>query len=540
MLAFPIRKALPPLALVAAAWALGVSMPVAGQAQVREVVSKEISVGRTSAEMRLEFSDGRRLEVALDDGSVLIDGRSVGSYEPGGTLDVAWRGLLGQAVALDDGPLAQALADWQPPAGLQDQVASAALRIDRALEGAATPAEASVDRPAAATGDAQSMLRFLLGSPSRLRQLQEAVSGISPGAQVHASEDVVVGAEDVVSGDLIVIDGDVRIEGSVRGDVVVVGGSLELVEGSSVSGGVRLVDAELVRNRGTVGDEVVDVDVQEQSIEDEIRDQIRDDVRREMRVELRDRERGSSLLAPFRPIIRGVGGVLENLVAIFVLALIGAGVIAFGGDKVDVIAETAKRSPGRAAAVGMAATVLLIPVWVLGFVALLVSIIGIPVAIAWLPLFPLAAAAAGLVGYLAVARNTGEWLSDSDYPWTHWIRKSNTLVTTVGGLAGLMLLFVAANVISMAPFLRVLSGLLVAAGCIVTVLALEVGLGAVILTRAGRRRDPWFTSSADAAWEAAMRVDVDDVGVGEARDVRSEGDDSGRGPGSGTKGDEDA
>jgi hypothetical protein len=314
----------------------------------------------------------------------------------------------------------------------------------------------------------------------------------------------------------------------VDGDVVVVGGTLQLLEGSSVAGSVRLVDAELIGNEGSVANGVIDVQVQGRDLETdvraELRDEVRDEIRRELRSEMRVRDEGSSILAPFRSVMRGVGGVLENLVAIFVLALVGAAVIAFGGDKIDVIAEAARRSPGRSAAVGMAATVLLIPIWVLGFIALLVSIIGIPVAIAWLPLFPLAAFVAGIVGYLAVARNTGEWLADSDYPWTHWIRKSNPLVTTVGGLVGLMLLFIAANVVSMAPFLSVVTGLLVATGCIVTVLALEVGLGAVILTRAGRRREQWSRYTPDEAWEAAMKVDVEDIDVGDVRDAEERND----------------
>jgi peptidoglycan/LPS O-acetylase OafA/YrhL len=153
-----------------------------------------------------------------------------------------------------------------------------------------------------------------------------------------------------------------------------------------------------------------------------------------------------------------------------------------------------------------------------------VSIIGIPVAIAWLPLFPLAAFVAGIVGYLAVARNTGEWLAESDYPWTHWIRRSNPLVTTVGGLVGLMLLFIAANVVSMAPFLSIVTGLLVATGCIVTVLAIEIGLGAVILTRAGRRREQWSRYTPDEAWEAAMKVDVEDIDIGDVRDAEEKND----------------
>ena len=84
-------------------------------AQVRDVVSKEISVARSEASLRLELGGGERLDLTLRDGAALIDDRSVGSYEPGGPLDVAWRALLGQAVALENGALAIALRDWAPP-----------------------------------------------------------------------------------------------------------------------------------------------------------------------------------------------------------------------------------------------------------------------------------------------------------------------------------------------------------------------------------------------------------------------------------------
>jgi hypothetical protein len=205
-----------------------------------------------------------------------------------------------------------------------------------------------------------------------------------------------------------------------------------------------------------------------------------------------------------------VGGVLEKLLAVLILGLVGAGFLAFAGDNVDTIAETARRAPGRSAMVGFAGSFLLLPVWILGAVALCVSIIGIPVAIAWLPLFPLAACVAGLIGYLAVALNAGEWLADSEYPWTGWIRKSNPLLTLFGGLLGLVFAFMAASVISIAPFLGFFSGLLQVAGVIITIIAVQIGFGAVILTRAGRRRESW-SHDPDAAWEAAMSVDIDDV-----------------------------
>jgi hypothetical protein len=304
--------------------------------------------------------------------------------------------------------------------------------------------------------------------------------------------------------------------GTVDRDVVKVGRRLELLEGTVVEGSLRLAEARLLLNQCEIEVEILEVRNEEPVLEElraSIREEVVDELRAEIRQEIR-RSEGQSRVGPFRSVASAVGGVLENLVTILILGLIGAAVIAFGGDKIDVIAETVRRAPGRSAAVGAAGTVLLVPVWVLGFVALVVSIVGIPVAIAWLPLFPIAACLAALVGYLSVARNAGEWLADSDLPWTQWIRKSNSLITMTGGLLGLMALFVAANVVSMAPFLGFLRGLLAVAGFVVTVAAMQIGFGAVILTRGGRRRDYARDAgrySTDEAWEAAMKVEVGDV-----------------------------
>jgi hypothetical protein len=253
----------------------------------------------------------------------------------------------------------------------------------------------------------------------------------------------------------------------------------------------------------------VDVDT------DRIRDEVREELRRELRVSDRERsarDRSPSIFsAPFRAVASAVGGLLENALMILILGLLGAAAVMFAGENVDVIAETARRAPGRAAMVGLAGTFLLLPAWILGAVALAVSIIGIPVAIAWLPLFPVAAILAAVLGYLAVARNAGEWLADSHYPWTGWIRKSNPLLTIVGGLVGLMALFIAANALTIVPFFGFVTGLLAVLGTILTFVVVQIGFGAVLLTRAGRRREYWPSGyDADAAWEAAMSVDVED------------------------------
>jgi hypothetical protein len=101
-------------------------LPVQGSAQLREVVSKQIAVGASEAELVLEFSDGGRLSAALRDGSVLVDDRTLGSFASGDALDASWRALLGQAIALENGPLAQAVVDWAPPESLSGEAAEAA------------------------------------------------------------------------------------------------------------------------------------------------------------------------------------------------------------------------------------------------------------------------------------------------------------------------------------------------------------------------------------------------------------------------------
>ena len=55
-------------------------------------------------------------------------------------------------------------------------------------------------------------------------------------------------------------------------------------------------------------------------------------------------------------------------------------------------------------------------------------------------------------------------------------------------------------------------------GGTLTFFAIMIGFGAVLLTRGGRRREYYGPMDADAAWEAAMSVDVEDGTNGEGND----------------------
>jgi hypothetical protein len=169
-----------------------------------------------------------------------------------------------------------------------------------------------------------------------------------------------------------------------------------------------------------------------------------------------------------------------SLLTVVVLSLVGAVIVHMAHGNLEVAAETARRAPGRAAAVGLAGTFLALPVWILGALVLIISLIGIPVALIWLPVFPLAFALAVVLGYYAVARNVGSWIARQHYSHLGWVRSSNPYTLVAGGVLGLCAAFVAASVLQLAgPWLGFLRGLFVMSGVLVTVFASLVGFGAV-------------------------------------------------------------
>jgi hypothetical protein len=517
----------------------------AAEAQLRDIVTKNVSASSSGATLELEFGDDGALEIRFEDGEILVDGNAVAQYTPGDRLDSAWRSLLAEAMQLENGALARMLDDWRVPGDFAGEIAEAARIVDETLEDALSEvtlaSAATSPQGSISIEGAHPLLELLLGSALRVGAVQEALEEADASFRIHVDEDVVIEGGERLEGTLVIVGGTLTVRGTIDGDVVMVGGALELSDSGSISGEARVSDTEV---RGSVDriagglmslsdeaefDRTISVDVSEK-----VRDQLRRELRDEMRAEIHSAATASapratwSIFSPVRAVARGVGGVLEKLFTILLIGMVGLGIAFFAGDKLDTVAETARQSPGRSAMVGFAGTFLLVPVWLLGAAALVVSVIGIPVAIAWLPLFPLAAAAAVLFGYIAVARNTGEWLAESGYPWTGWIRQSNSLMTLFGGLVGLWFAFLAANVLSIVPFAGFLTGLLIAVGTVLTVLAAHIGLGAVILTRGGRQPASHGRYDSDAAWEAAVGTTAnagpstgrtDDVMGGEDEDV---------------------
>ncbi len=509
--------------------ALAALLPATASGQVRQVVSHQLAISDREASIHLEFADQGRLDIEFRDGEVFVGDALVGTYDRRDELDIAWRRLLGEVVTLENGPLARALEAWEPPSWMAGNAANIALLLDEALEGALLPptVEVSLGEADEVSPAFELNLLGLLSRTSILPALAEALEGLpEDGIQIYLEQDVFVGAGEHIIGPLLLVDGNLTVEGEIDGDVVVTQGSVHLEEGGLITGELRLVDARLYRDGGTIEGRVVSVE----SDRDQLERRIRDEIRTEFRDRIRNtagRARGdrTGVSAFFGDVTHGVAEIFEDLVKLFLLAAGSLLIVFFWKDRLNVIADAARRTPIRAGMVGVAGAFLFLPAWILGTIALLVSIVGILALPFWLLLFPVVTAVAVGVGYLAVARNVGEWLADQNFSRIDRVRATNTFYAVVAGIVALAVLSMLGSLLGMfGPILGVLQALVAGAGALVTMTALLIGFGAVLMTRGGRQpefydgRDPFD----DDIWTPTVEVEVEFEEVTEA-----EVDDSG-------------
>ncbi len=483
-----------PLAPILAFLALA---PPGAQGQLRTVVSNEIGVSPGEATLRIGFQDHGELSISFQEGQVLVDGETIGSYERRDALDSAWRSLLSEVITLDDGPLAEALNDWDPPRSLTGSAADLAARIDQVLEsslakGDVTDAATDQGEITVSIGGEEGLLSALLSRTGALSSLAEAMEGAPLSDFIlKIGEDVVIEEGESLEGSLVLVDGDLHVSGSIEGDVVVIGGTVHLLEGGEITGNLRIADGGLEDSGGSVAGSLLDLqtgDLLEQERED-LRRELESELRRDIRASMeKERRQSPNVFFGFMGNVGdAIAGLLENLVTFLILSILGVLAVHFQRERLEVVATTAYRAPVRSGVVGLAGGFFIAPVWIVGIIALAITIIGIPVLLAWVPLFPIVAGLAILFGYLAVAKNVGEWVAEQEYKGLEWIRGSNMFYTVVAGVGALLLPKIAANVSQILgiPFL---TGLLGFAGSMVTFIAGAVGLGAVLLTRGGKIR----------------------------------------------------
>jgi len=476
-------------------------VPLAGAAQERVVVFTQVTVSSQEAGIDLEFADGGTLSTVFRDGRVLVNGDEVGAFTPGDALERSWRSLLGQAVAADNSQVAELLRNWTPPEDLSGEGARSAEALTARI-GATFALEDAAAQPAlpALSPEAErELLQAMVLRPERLQALTRALEDRRAGLpiQAHIGESVRVEADDDVEETLLIVDGDLLVEGRVRGDILLLGGEIELGDDARVDGDLRWTDARIRGDRGAVRGEILEVtgivtqtEAQLRAeIERTLRDSLMEVVRAEMEPRVSVRTGRDTSRSVFRNVLRGLGGLFQTALTFLLLVGLGLAVLYFFPRHFETVARTAQNATGRSALVGLAGIVLAFPTWILGIVVLAITIIGIPVMLLWLPVFPLAFAMAMVLGYLAMAWNLGQWVSRRQFQGLEGFETSRPAAQIGMGVAVLLAAFALAHLFRMGgPVLGIFHGLLTFVGVVLSMVAVVVGLGAVILSRAGRDR----------------------------------------------------
>lgn len=340
---------------------------------------------------------------------------------------------------------------------------------------------------------------LLLGGAARAEAQETAAppapSDARPGS-VHTGDFTLEAGE--TAADVVVVGGDLRVLGTITGDAVVVGGELILEESGSVEGDATVTGGSIIENGGRVRGEMRMLDAGGEDVQAAVERAVAgraaagaDEARRAAEDRDRDRDgweaRGGGGSSWFRSIRNGFFGLISTFALAVVLAGIGAVLTFYGRPYLDTVSDTIRGATVRSGAVGLAASFLVIPAFVVLIVALAVSIIGIPFLLVAIPIYPLAVAAAAGLGLLAAAHAIGERTSEQRSQGFDF-RYRNSYAYLFSGLAMLMAPLLAAHLIEMTGFLSFIGILLKIVTWVVIWAATTVGFGAVILSRAGTQR----------------------------------------------------
>ena len=295
------------------------------------------------------------------------------------------------------------------------------------------------------------------------------------GVSVLTGDHVVADGE-VIDGDMVVVDGDLTVHGEIRGNAVVTGGDLLMEEGGRVMGDAVVTDGELLNHGGRILGEMRTLAGNEEHV------LVMPSAPHAPPPPQAVRVRHPSW---FDDIGEGIAGVTSTLAFALVLAGIGAALVFYGLPYLRKVSDTVRLHTGRSAAVGLAASFLVIPAFILLVVALAISIIGIPVLLVAIPLYPLAVVAAFGFGLLAVAHVVGEYTAEQRGGFD--FRYRNAYAYVFFGIGLLLAPMLAGHLIGMVGFLGWVGVLLQVLGGLILWAAATLGLGAVILTRAGTR-----------------------------------------------------
>jgi hypothetical protein len=209
------------------------------------------------------------------------------------------------------------------------------------------------------------------------------------GDRVRLGGGVTVGADELVTGDVVAIGGSARVLGEVRGEVVAVGGSVELGPNAIVSRDVVVVGGALRRDpSSTVGGSIHEVGLGSLDMSGW----------RWSRAPFENWWWGWTLGSAF--------ALFSTLTRVAVLCLLAALVVLVGREQVERIGVVAAAEPLKSGAVGVLSQLLFLPVLIMTIVILVLTIIGIPLLVL-VPFLVIGLLLVALVGFTSIGHYMG-------------------------------------------------------------------------------------------------------------------------------------
>ena len=359
---------------------------------------------------------------------------------------------------------------------------------------AGQPANRSVADSSAASRQVEQIsadtapVRLSEAAADSIKDLIEKFRRDPQAAPLPALRDIAMGGRTIaagarVAGPVAVAGGPLHVYGTIDGDAIAIGNDVIVHAGGSVTGNAVAALGVITVDGGTIGGEMR---------------QLGGAVGRVPMV--------AAAVVKESPIAATKHALALSSSWLLILLLIGIGVYLFAKDFLDGVVESLEGRFGRSFWAGVATQLSLAPLLGILCIALAVTVIGlllIPFAIV---AFVLAVAGLMTLGFLAVARITG----DSFAPAAARSRPER-VVALRGLVVGIVLymgLWVLTSAFAWAPRIEmVLRGISVA----ITWVAVTAGLGAAVISRGGKRRQamaaPELASVNDMpAWQTPTPV----------------------------------
>jgi hypothetical protein len=283
--------------------------------------------------------------------------------------------------------------------------------------------------------------------------------------RVRIGGGVEVGTDETINGDVVAIGGGANVDGRVVGDVVAIGGGITLGSHADVDGDVTAIGGPLSRDPAArVGGEIHEVGFGNIDFWPGRRG--------------RGPFNGSPRSVFFGSAFGSVFALVSTVTRLGVLCILASIVLLFGRGYVERVSVRAATEPLKAGLVGVLIQLLFVPLLLATIFVMVITIIGIPLAVMLVPFALLALALLFLLGFTAVASDVGR-LAASRFG----TEQQNPYVIAAIGIVVVLSPLLLSRIVGLAGLLWPVAWALLIVGLFAEYVAWTVGLGAVALVR---------------------------------------------------------